>query len=309
MPDWPLQTPVAFFIYNRPDTTARAFETIRQAKPPRLFIVADGPRTANANDQERCRLARAVTEGVDWPCQVLRDYADNNLGCKQRVSSGLDWVFRVAEEAIIVEDDCLPHTTFFQFCEKLLERYRYDDRMMHIGGSNFQPSQFAAPLSYYFSRYPHVWGWASWRRAWQHYDVNLSDWADAPDASRYLRQFEQRTEQKFWRTIWDAVRAGRIDTWDYQWAFACLQRDGLAIVPARNLVTNIGFGTNSTNTHFASPGANIPQVPMVFPLSHPLTVARDTLADDRTRRLFFTSPSVTQRVLARLRRRMKGVMA
>jgi hypothetical protein len=208
------------------------------------------------------------------------------------------------EAAIILEDDCLPDVTFFRFCEELLARYRDDEQVMHIGGSNFQPPRFATPYSYYFSRYPHVWGWASWRRAWRYYDVDMAAWAGDTQKAQWLGQFETRAERTFWRQIWDAVQAGQIDTWDYQWAFACLQRGGLAAVPAVNLVTNIGFGPDSTHTGGADARRERPAMAVAFPLNHPATKEREALADDRVRKLFFSGPSVAQRVRASVKHRL-----
>ncbi|MFM7711944.1 MAG: glycosyltransferase family 2 protein, partial [Microcystis sp.] len=142
-----------------PDTTARVFEAIRQAKPPKLLVVADGPRADRADDIEKCKAARAIIEGVDWDCEVLTNYSDVNLGCKNRVSSGLNWVFDTVEEAIILEDDCVPDPTFFRFCEELLEYYRHDQRIMVISGNNFQFGKKRTGYSYYFSVYTHCWGW------------------------------------------------------------------------------------------------------------------------------------------------------
>jgi hypothetical protein len=165
MADFQLTTPVAFLIFNRPDTTAKVFEAIRQAKPPKLLVVADGPRPDRPDDIEKCKAARGVVEQVDWDCEVLRNYSDVNLGCKKRVSSGLDWVFNTVEEEIILEDDCLPHPTFFRFCEELLDYYRHDERIMVISGDNFQFGRNCTEYSYYFSRYNHCWGWSTWRRS------------------------------------------------------------------------------------------------------------------------------------------------
>ena len=162
-----LSTPVAFIIFNRPDTTEIVFETIRQAKPSKLLVVADGPRTDRSGEVEKCTATRAVIERVDWECEVITNYSDVNLGCKRRVSGGIDWIFSQVEEAIILEDDCLPAPSFFQFCQTMLERYRYDDRISMIGGSNYQQENSRTSDSYFFTKYAHIWGWATWRRAWK----------------------------------------------------------------------------------------------------------------------------------------------
>jgi hypothetical protein len=176
MTDWKLSTPVAFLIFNRATTTERVFAEIARAKPRQLLLIADGPRPDREEEADRCAATRAIVDQVNWDCQVLKNYADCNLGCKKRVSSGLDWVFRNVEEAIILEDDCLPHPTFFRFCQEMLEKYRSDTRIMQICGFNALYEQQSLPYSYYFSKFGPIWGWASWRRAWEHYDVDMKLW-------------------------------------------------------------------------------------------------------------------------------------
>lgn len=287
MADWQLNTPVSLLIFNRPETTARLFEQIRRARPPRLLIVADGPRAGQAGEGERCRVARSVVERVDWPCEVLTNYSEVNMCCKRRVSSGLDWVFDAVPEAIVLEDDCLPHPSFFRFCEELLGRHRDDKHVMHISGDNFQFGRRRQRASYYFSRYPHVWGWASWRRAWRHYDAEMTEWTTARDKSAYLDQFTDPSERAFWEETWDRVAAGKIDTWDYQWAFACMARRGLSIMPSTNLISNMGFGEGALHTTSESELANLPVAEVGFPLRHPGSLATDAEADAHTARLFF----------------------
>ncbi|MDO9302517.1 MAG: hypothetical protein Q7T89_14115 [Anaerolineales bacterium] len=295
-----MKTPVAFIIFNRPDTTARVFEEIRRAKPPKLLIIADGPRLNRPSEAERVTATRAIVERVDWQCEVLENYSDINLGCKRRVSSGLDWVFETVEEAIILEDDCLPHPTFFRFCEELLEKYRDDERVMHISGDNFQFGRKRSEASYYFSRYAHVWGWASWRRAWQYYDVQMKQWADIETKERFLRDFANMAEKRFWKAKWNGVLAGKIDTWDFQWAFACMARKSLSIAPNINLVSNIGFGAASTNTSRVSLLADIPTAAMEFPLVPPGLFTKDIDADENVANLFF-SPSLIRLMVGQIR--------
>lgn len=241
-----LNTPVAFFIFNRPDLTNIVFDAIAQAKPKQLLVVADGPRFPE--EAEKCRQAREVLERVDWDCEVLTNFLEINLGCKQRVSSGLDWVFSEVEEAIILEDDCLPSPSFFHFCQTLLEYYRYDERIMHISGNNFQFGQSRTEYSYYFSKYPHIWGWASWRRAWKYYDVNIKTWLQYKNLGWLSSMCEDSYEQNYWIDIFDRVFNGSLDTWDYQWLYACWCQSGMSILPDSNLVSNIGFGFDGTHT-------------------------------------------------------------
>jgi len=274
-----LKTPLVLVIFNRPDTTRRVFEEIRRARPPLLLVVADGPRKDHPSDREQCLKARDVADQVDWDCEVRRNYAETNLGCRRRVSSGLDWVFEQVEEAIILEDDCLPDPTFFRFCEELLERYRRDERIGQISGTNFQFGRKRTEYSYYFSRYYQAWGWASWRRAWKNYDVDMKLWPQIRDG-RWLRDWLGRqTFVPYWKYILEKVYRHRIDTWDYQWFFHCWIQNRLAIVPEVNLVMNIGFDEGATHTAGWSKFKKIKTDPMVFPLIHPPYVVRRPEAD------------------------------
>jgi hypothetical protein len=281
MADFQLTTPVAFLIFNRPDTTARVFEAIRQAKPPKLLVVADGPRADRPDDVEKCKAARAIIDGVDWDCEVLTNYSDVNLGCKNRVSGGLDWVFNTVEEAIILEDDCLPHLTFFRFCEELLELYRNDSRVMQICGSNFLNGKRKIGESYYFSKYGPIWGWASWQRAWKYYNVDMSLWKEVKNKQIYYDFCENKEEILIRINLYDKTVAGEIDTWDYQWGFAKFINSGLSIIPNVNLISNIGFREDATHTvTFNTERANMPTSAIEFPMKHPLAICRDRKADE-----------------------------
>lgn len=296
----PFTTPVVLLIFNRPETTAQVFAAIRAVRPATLLVVADGPRPDRAGEAERCAVARAIVEQVDWPCEVLRNYADINLGCRRRVSSGLDWVFAQVPEAIILEDDCVPHPTFFRFCTELLDLYREDERIMHISGDNFQEGVNTGRESYYFSRYAHVWGWATWRRAWRHYDVDMRQWADFRARRLLANVLEDTAEVRYWDVKLESVARGQLDTWDVQWMFACWAHGGLSVLPHQNLVTNIGFGHGATHTRFKSRLAARPLRAMEFPLRHPNFVVRNRQADAYTGRWQFTSNPLTK-LLSRLK--------
>jgi hypothetical protein len=282
-----LRTPVAFLIFNRPDTTATVFAAIAKARPATLLVVADGPRASRQGEEALCAAARAVIDRVDWPCRVLTNFADHNLGCRRRVSSGIDWVFSLVEEAIFLEDDCLPDQTFFPFCEQMLDRYRSDSRVMHIGGTNFQGTARVGEESYYFSRHVHVWGWASWRRAWQHYDVNMGAWTWARATGRVHDILSTPMERRAFTSLFDRVARGEIDTWDTQWTVACRAQNALSIVPSRNLVSNIGFRGDATHTSDVGHSvATMPTFPVALPLVHPAYTLADTAADERTTAVF-----------------------
>ena len=303
-----MKTPIAFLIFNRPQNTQTVFNAIRQVKPSRLLVVADGPRAEHLLEAERCQVARSVIEQVDWPCEVLTNYSDVNLGCKKRISSGLDWVFGKVEEAIILEDDCLPHPSFFLYCEALLERYRNDTRIVSIGGHNVQFNNSRTSYSYYYSRYFHCWGWASWRRAWKHYDINMRLWPEVRDTGLLRLIYEHPSDVAYWSRIFQETYDGLVDTWDYQAAFAFLIQSGLSVIPKHNLVSNIGFdASSSTNTQtdaVNSPYANMPTAELTLPLQHPPYVLRHIEADLFTQRTLF-NPTFQMRATAKARRMLK----
>lgn len=301
MTDWQLTTPVAFLIFNRPDTTRRVFSEIARAKPPVLLVIADGPRAEYPADIDKCAAARAIIELVDWPCQVVTNYADSNMGCKRRVSSGLDWVFNTVDEAIILEDDCLPHPTFFRFCAELLTKYRHDERIMAVSGDNFQFGRRRNHDSYYFSRYNHIWGWASWRRAWQYYDVDLKLWPQVHDGHWLKDLLMDSFVVDYWAQYFQSVYDGQINTWDYQWTFACWIQNGLTILPNVNLISNIGFNAEATHTAGSNSFANLPTDSIRFPLQHPPFVIRDVQADSTTQNTVFGT-NRTARIKAKTKR-------
>lgn len=281
--------PILFLIFNRPETTSRVFETIRKYKPTELFIAADGPRENKLGEKERCEEARKITEKIDWPCKVKRLYRKKNLGCKYAVSGAIDWFFSNVEEGIILEDDCLPNPTFFAFCEQMLTRYRNDINVMHITGDNYQDGvhRGESGSSYYFSKYPHIWGWATWRRAWKKFNVEIRNWDSIGNGLLNLN-LEGIWEKLYWNNIFNMVSKGKIDTWDYQWTYACWLNRGKTITPNINLVKNIGFSIYSTHTKRAGRWlAGLNKYTLAFPLKHPKTIEIDKQADGVVAKKFF----------------------
>lgn len=299
MTEFQLNTPVALIIFNRPDTTARVFKEIAKARPPKLLIVADGPRPTKSGEAERCQQARAIVEKVDWKCEVLTNYAETNLGCKVRVATGIDWIFEQVEEAIILEDDCLPDPSFFRFCEEMLARYRHNERVGMISGGNLQFGHQRGTASYYFSRYTHIWGWATWRRAWQHYDREITQWPAFRDEGWLDTMFRTQGERDYWRHSFDAVHNGSLDTWDCSWTFTSLIKGMLQVVPNVNLISNIGFGPDATHTHVVGIHAEMPTQAMRFPLKHPNFVLADVAADQ-----YIADNQIAPSFIERLRRRI-----
>jgi hypothetical protein len=273
----PLATPVVLIVFNRPHLTEAVFAAIAAARPRTLFVIADGPRFPE--EAGKCQAARSVIDRVDWECEVLTSFAAQNLGCRKRIVSGLNWVFSQVEEAIILEDDCVPHESFFRYCETLLDYYRHDERVMEIGGCNFQFGQTRTEYSYYFSRYSHSPGWATWKRAWHHYDEELTMWPRLKGAETWTRMWDDAREMEYWESIFDRVSEGTDTIWDYQWQFAIWYRNGLSAVPNVNLISNIGFGSDATHTRRKRhPLARLP-IHSLDDIRHPPAVTRNCEAD------------------------------
>ena len=303
-----MKTPVAFIIFNRPDTTKIVFEAIRQAKPPKLLVIADGPRADRPGEAEKCVAAKAIIGGVDWECEVLTNYSDVNLGCKKRVSSGLDWVFDNVDKAIILEDDCLPDLSFFDFCENLLERYENDSRIMSICGVNFQlvnrhiNYNSHSNYSYYYSMFHDCWGWATWKRAWKYNDVNMNLWPQVKTEKLLNNLLFDDRSVKYWVKIFQSAYENKVNSWFYPWFFSCRVHSGFGIFPEKNLVSNIGFGMAGTHTiDQNNPYANLCLEKLDLPLVHPPFMIHNKKADKYTQNTRF-SPSLVLRIQRKLKK-------
>lgn len=273
------RSPILFLVFNRPQFTREVFARIREARPERLYIAADGPRPNIPGEAEICQAARNAASEVDWPCEVRTLFRDDNLGCRYAVSQAIDWFFGMEPEGIIIEDDCLPDLSFFRFCDSLLEHYRDDERVMAINGANKLSPQ-VQHSSYFFSRHCHVWGWATWRRAWKYYDVEMRSWPKFLEAGGLQAWASgEKDFERYWELIYTKTYEG-FDTWDYQWMYACWSQGGLICRPYRNLVTNIGFGAGATHTHDgAHPDAMARAYEIDLPLRHPELFIRDFASD------------------------------
>ena len=272
---------VVLIIYNRPDLTAEVFSAIARVRPARLFVIADGPKPERPGDAELVQLTRRTVADVDWECEVVRNYAETNIGCRARVTSGMNMVFGKVDDAIVLEDDCVPHPSFFRFCRELLDRYRDDSRVFHIGGDNFQRGKKWGNASYYFSKYTHGWGWATWRRAWQFFDSTIRDWPEFRDSGGLKRICPIPQEEKYWFDRFEEVYAGRPDIWDFAWNFACWQRQSLAIVPQVNLVSNIGFRADAMHTREYDSFISSLPAQDIGRIVHPEKMERNDAADRR----------------------------
>lgn len=274
-----MNTPVLFLIFNRPDKARRVFEAIARAKPKRLFVAADGPRPGFVDDIPLCRAAREISEDVDWDCEVRTLFRDENLGCGKGIADSINWFFEQVEDGIVLEDDCLPSDSFFVFCSEMLERYRVEERVMMVSGNNFQNGVRRGDASYYFSQVPHLWGWATWRRAWAHYDFNMSAFPEWLRSGAAEAAWPDPDVRNFWLSKLMPTFEGRIVAWDYQWAFSILSRQAVSVCPAVNLVSNIGFGNGATNTsNRDDPCAGCERYDLTG-LSHPAAVVPNAAAD------------------------------
>jgi hypothetical protein len=270
---------VLFVIFNRPETTAKVFEQIKIAQPARLYIVADGPRADVEGDSENCKQTRAITAHIDWECDVKRLERTENLGCREGVSAAIDWFFSFEEEGIILEDDCLPASSFFRFCDTMLDKYRNDTRVRHITGCNLQQGKKWGAASYYFSNRTHVWGWASWRRVWKDYDKNLTRFKSEEVREHMLNVYPDAMMADHWTSIFNRVKAGEINSWAYPLDFVNFFNNGLTVIPNQNLISNIGFGQGATQTvNSNNTSANVP-LKEIGEISAPLFMIPEKRAD------------------------------
>lgn len=276
----PERAPVVFLIFNRPPHTRLSFAAIAAARPARLYIVGDGPRSTHPDDVALVRETRAIAESVDWPCKVTTNYSEMNLGCKRRVASGLDWVFDIEERAIIIEDDCVVDSSFFPYCDELLDVYRDNDAIHMVSGCNVLHPRRLSAFSYYCSRCYHIWGWATWRRAWRDYDIDMLQWPRLRESHWLQDLLGDRKQARVAHEIFELAYSGHISTWDFQWVLAGWIHERVSTIPTTNLVRNIGYGEQATNEHDAnSPVGALSTVPLSFPLRHPPEVGVLTEAD------------------------------
>lgn len=270
--EFTLTTPVVFCVFNRLDTTKKVFERIREAKPPRLYIISDCARPTADGESSKVEAVHAyIEEHIDWPCEVKKNYAKQNMGCGRRISSGISWVFEQEEQAIILEDDCVPDLSFFQYCQEMLEKYKHDDRITMISGNNPMSSCYHMNTEYSFSKIPFIWGWATWKRAWNLYDYDLSTYPTQKKNGIWHKTFPLFA---YWVYMaeFDALFHHKFDTWDYQWMYATILYNKLTIVPSQSHVFNIGFQEESTHTKSIPKWMKQNVVPVKFPINHEVSV-------------------------------------
>ena len=281
--------PISFHVFNRPETTRITFDEIRKIRPCKLFITADGPRESNESDKENCLKVRKIIAEVDWECDVYTNFSDLNKGSFKSAVEGITWVFEHVDRAVILQDDDIPHCSFFRFCKELLDYYENDYRVALISGNNFQLKENSSKDSYYFSRYTHIWGWATWRRTWEQIDFSMKEWPEYKRLNGLKSAFSRREQVDWWDKLYQEMYdKKRRPHWDYLLSLSSYMNNTLTIIPSVNLVSNVGFGEDSSNCKVKTDFHCIPSKEMQFPLKHPKYMARFVKADDYTEKTIFS---------------------
>lgn len=298
----PFNVAICFIIFNRPDTTEIVFQQIRAIKPKKIYVISDAAR--NEAEKEIVQRTRAIVEdNVDWECEVIKNYAQINMGCGPRVSSGISWVFEREEELIILEDDCVPDQSFFYFAQEMLEKYKNDERIMYITGDNFH-KDIVIHDSYDFVKIGWIWGWATWKRAWSKYDFQFSHWKRDRET---VRRFYNKDEYEVFARDLDSLIEKGMYTWDYQWQYCCAINGGLCIVPKVNLVNNIGFRPDATHTKTANPYYDGTTKTIRFPLKDPEAILPNVEYDRKTLRYMKGfDPNIVKKILRRVRKLIRN---
>ena len=270
---------VAIIVFNRPDTVRQLLGRLADLRPRRLFVIGDGPRPRKAGEAELVAAVRDQVSRIGWPCDVLTDYSPENLGCRRRVVSGLDWVFRHVDEAVILEDDCLPTKSFMGYSAALLDRYRHDTRIGSVCGSLSVPAIPPVADDYFFSRYNLFTGWATWKRAWSLYDDSMTPLINGSLHAVLAATFEQARARWYWEYVLRRTHAEKINSWGYRWMLSCWANSMLAAFPRCTLVENVGFGDDATNTRGQAWYFRQQLGELVAPLRHPRSVFRNADID------------------------------
>jgi hypothetical protein len=268
--------PVLIVVFNRPEVVVELLASLRTVRPTHVYVAADGPRSDHPSDTDRCRRVRDLVATIDWPCEVHERFSDHNLGLQRSMVSAIDWFFEHVEAGVILEDDCLVRPEFFEFAAEMLERYRGCSQVIYVTALNMAPHERNAVTSYHFASAGHIWGWATWRRAWEGYDSALREWpAMRADFGRGSPPLRRALGRKF-----DSAHSGDKHTWARAWHFHVMRRAGVVVVPAVNLVSNIGFGDDATHTTSRRHRlAHLRAGSLAFPLDHPAHMVPDTRYD------------------------------
>lgn len=276
---------VLFCTYNRLECTQKVFERIREVRPAKLYLLSDGPREHVKGEKDRVNAVRQYIENhIDWKCQVRKNYAETNMGCGKRMSSGISWAFEQEEKLIIIEDDCFPDLSFFRYCNELLELYKDDENIMLIGGSN-SVGELEEEDSFVFSPFVENWGWATWKRTWRQYDYDIRDWEER-EVPQSMKAFMSETAIRHYTRLFDLVYTHELDTWDYQLQYLVFQKNALTVVPQNCLIRNIGFGPDATHTKARPAKLYSMDHEMIFPMQIPSCVKSNEAYNKRALEAF-----------------------
>lgn len=307
-------TPILLIVFNRPELTKRLVEKLAEIKPNRLFVMSDGPREHSVSDTNLIAKVRLIIDAIDWPCEISKIYNAENLGCGHSPAKGIDWVFSQVDRCIILEDDCIPSTSFFQYCSELLERYKADTRIMSISGNNHLPERFNNSESYFYSIHTQTHGWATWRRAWEKYDFYMKDWQSREEQSWLVGYLGSSRYAKTWLKTFNEVHKiissdKQCSFWDYQFLYACWRNAGLTIMPRLNLVSNVGYGDDATHLKNSNhPLAALEAKNIEFPLIHPKDVAPLKIADQLIAKHVFGDVSFPKSIARKLALRLEKLL-
>ncbi len=296
-------TPILFLTFNRFDTTCHVFREIKKLKPTKLYLASDGPRSGNLEDIDKIeKIRNYLVTNIDWKCDVNFLFRDVNLGCKIAVSSAISWFFQHEEEGIILEDDCLPDISFFKYCSVLLDKYRYNNMIAIISGDGRATLNLNLIDDYTFCKYPLIWGWATWKRVWDQYDVNIAKWPELK--GKILNRISHNADtRRFWRKNFNLVYDNKIDTWDYQLVFLLILNNSYCITPKYNLIKNIGFGDDATHTKVLdSFSSNIDLASISNNLIHPPRIVLDSFVCDYFDLFVFKEFSLLTRIINKIKK-------
>lgn len=300
-------TPILTIHFNRPEISKHLFAKLKEVKPNKLFIAIDGPREDRPGEDKLVEEVKSVFKDIDWECEVHTLYQEKNLGCRYAVTAAIDWFFSQVEYGIILEDDCIPHISFFDYSEEVLTKYEHDERVMVVTGSNFQDENVRGDGSYFFTRYIHIWGWATWKRAWDLYHPTWDKYTTFRERGLIKQLYKRENEQRFWEGNFNAIADG-LDTWDYQWVFTVLANNGLTVAPNVNLISNIGFNSQATHTYDSdNPLSDRPTEP-IGKIVHPTFMLVDQEADDYSAEKVFNIPkerSLAYKVARKIYRKVR----
>ena len=253
-----MNTALLLLLFNRPETTHKLFQKLKIFKPKKIYINIDGPREKNLNDKKLCTEVEKITNDISWDCKVFKKINEKNKGCRSSVSEAINWFFQYENSGIILEDDCIPSSKFFEFCERMLKKFENNNQIKVVSGSNFHDNKKFGEGDYYFSKYAHCWGWATWKRAWLEYDDKMENWKEFKKSKNWEELHINFYERKYWTKIFDKVIKRKIDSWAYVWLYSVWYKNGITITPNFNMINNIGFGPDATHT-FKSKNISIRQ--------------------------------------------------